>query len=205
MNIVIIDNYDSFTFNLVHLIESLGAKVTVLKNDSFDLVDLEPYDKIVLSPGPGLPSEAGKTMDVIKAYAKTKPILGVCLGHQAIAMAYGGTLTNLSKVCHGISTQGTNLGNDLIFEGLPTQVPMGRYHSWVVTPQSVSDPLEVTALSDDGLIMGIRHKQLRLHGIQFHPESILTPDGKTIMNNWLSIKFCVLRSTISLTHYHIMH
>jgi len=101
-------------------------------------------------------------------------------------MAYGGTLTNLSKVCHGISTQGTNLGNDLIFEGLPTQVPMGRYHSWVVTPQSVSDPLEVTALSDDGQIMGIRHKQLRLHGIQFHPESILTPDGRTIMNNWLS-------------------
>ena len=186
MNIVIIDNYDSFTFNLVHLIESLGAKVTVLKNDKFDLVDLEPYDKIVLSPGPGLPSEAGKTMDVIKAYAQTKPILGVCLGHQAIAMAYGGTLTNLSKVCHGISTQGTNLGNDLIFEGLPTQVPMGRYHSWVVTPQSVSDPLEVTALSDDGQIMGIRHKQLRLHGIQFHPESILTPDGKIIMNNWLS-------------------
>ena len=186
MNIVIIDNYDSFTFNLVHLIESLGAKVTVLKNDSFDLVDLEPYDKIVLSPGPGLPSEAGKTMEVIKAYAKTKPILGVCLGHQAIAMAYGGTLTNLSKVCHGISTQGTNLGNDLIFEGLSTQVPMGRYHSWVVTPQSVSDPLEVTALSDDGQIMGIRHKQLRLHGIQFHPESILTPDGRTIMNNWLS-------------------
>ena len=186
MNIVIIDNYDSFTFNLVHLIESLGAKVTVLKNDSFDLVDLEPYDKIVLSPGPGLPSEAGKTMDVIKTYAQTKPILGVCLGHQAIALAYGGTLTNLSKVCHGISTQGTNLGNDLIFEGLPTQVPMGRYHSWVVTPQSVSDPLEVTALSDDGQIMGIRHKQLRLHGIQFHPESILTPDGKIIMSNWLS-------------------
>lgn len=185
MNIVIIDNYDSFTYNLVHLIASLGANVTVLKNDNLDLVQLENFDKIVLSPGPGLPEEAGKTMDVIKTYASIKPILGVCLGHQAIALAYGASLTNLPTVCHGLSTIGLNLGNDPIFKGLPTKVAMGRYHSWVVTRESVCPPLEITALSDDGLVMGIRHKHLKLHGIQFHPESILTPEGKTIVNNWL--------------------
>ena len=185
MNIVIIDNYDSFTYNLVHLIASLGANVTVLKNDNLDLVQLENFDKIVLSPGPGLPEEAGKTMDVIKTYASIKPILGVCLGHQAIALAYGASLTNLPTVCHGLSTIGLNLGNDPIFKGLPAKVTMGRYHSWVVTRESVCPPLEITALSDDGLVMGIRHKHLKLHGIQFHPESILTPEGKTIVNNWL--------------------
>lgn len=185
MNIVIIDNYDSFTYNLVHLIASLGANVTVLKNDNLDLVQLENFDKIVLSPGPGLPEEAGKTMDVIKTYASVKPILGVCLGHQAIALAYGASLTNLPTVCHGLSTIGLNLGNDPIFKGLPVKVAMGRYHSWVVTRESVCPPLEITALSDDGLVMGIRHKHLKLHGIQFHPESILTPEGKTIVNNWL--------------------
>ena len=185
MNIVIIDNYDSFTYNLVHLIASLGANVTVLKNDNLDLVQLENFDKIVLSPGPGLPEEAGKTMDVIKTYASIKPILGVCLGHQAIALAYGASLTNLPTVCHGLSTIGLNLGNDPIFKGLPAKVAMGRYHSWVVTRESVCPPLEITALSDAGLVMGIRHKNLKLHGIQFHPESILTPEGKTIVNNWL--------------------
>lgn len=185
MNIVIIDNYDSFTYNLVHLIASLGANVTVLKNDNLDLVLLENFDKIVLSPGPGLPEEAGKTMDVIKTYASIKPILGVCLGHQAIALAYGASLTNLPTVCHGLSTIGLNLGNDPIFKGLPAKVAMGRYHSWVVTRETVCPPLEITALSDDGLVMGIRHKHLKLHGIQFHPESILTPEGKTIVNNWL--------------------
>jgi hypothetical protein len=185
MNIVIIDNYDSFTYNLVHLIASLGANVTVLKNDNLELVQLENFDKIVLSPGPGLPEEAGKTMDVIKTYASIKPILGVCLGHQAIALAYGASLTNLPTVCHGLSTIGLNLGNDPIFKGLPAKVAMGRYHSWVVTRESVCPPLEITALSDDGLVMGIRHKHLKLHGIQFHPESILTPEGKTIVNNWL--------------------
>ncbi len=185
MNIVIIDNYDSFTYNLVHLIASLGANVTVLKNDNLDLVQLEKFDKIVLSPGPGLPEEAGKTMDVIKTYASIKPILGVCLGHQAIALAYGASLTNLPTVCHGLSTIGLNLGNDPIFKGLPAKVAMGRYHSWVVTRESVCPPLEISALSDDGLVMGIRHKHLKLHGIQFHPESILTPEGKTIVNNWL--------------------
>jgi hypothetical protein len=185
MNIVIIDNYDSFTYNLVHLIASLGANVTVLKNDNLELVQLENFDKIVLSPGPGLPEEAGKTMDVIKTYASIKPILGVCLGHQAIALAYGASLTNLPTVCHGLSTIGLNLGNDPIFKGLPAKVAMGRYHSWVVTRETVCPPLEITALSDDGLVMGIRHKHLKLHGIQFHPESILTPEGKTIVNNWL--------------------
>ena len=185
MNIVIIDNYDSFTYNLVHLIASLGANVTVLKNDNLDLVQLENFDKIVLSPGPGLPEEAGKTMDVIKTYASINPILGVCLGHQAIALAYGASLTNLPTVCHGLSTIGLNLGNDPIFKGLPAKVAMGRYHSWVVTRESVCPPLEISALSDDGLVMGIRHKHLKLHGIQFHPESILTPEGKTIVNNWL--------------------
>ena len=183
---VIVDNYDSFTYNLVHLLRELGAEVTVKRNDKFALEELEEYDKIVLSPGPGVPSEAGLLLDVIRRYGKKKPMLGVCLGHQAIAEAFGGKIEKLSNVFHGVETLINVDTTTKLFKGLPAHLSVGRYHSWVVTPQSVSDPLEVTALSDDGQIMGIRHKQLRLHGIQFHPESILTPDGRTIMNNWLS-------------------
>ena len=185
MKIVIIDNYDSFTYNLSHLLKELGAEIDVVRNDKFELKDLEQYDKIVLSPGPGIPSEAGLLLDVIRTYAGRKPILGVCLGHQAIGEVFGASLENLKEVYHGVQTEGTQLGNDYIFEGLPERVMMGRYHSWVVAKDSVPESLEVTAMSDDGEIMAMRHRQYDIHGIQFHPESVLTPEGKTIVGNFL--------------------
>lgn len=185
MKIVIIDNYDSFTYNLSHLLKELGAEVEVVRNDKFELKDLEQYDKIVLSPGPGIPSEAGLLLDVIRTYVGRKPILGVCLGHQAIGEVFGASLENLKEVYHGVQTEGTQLGNDYIFEGLPERVMMGRYHSWVVAKDSVPECLEVTAMSDDGEIMAMRHRQYDIHGIQFHPESVLTPEGKTIVGNFL--------------------
>ena len=185
MKIVIIDNYDSFTYNLSHLLKELGAEVDVVRNDKFELKDLEQYDKIVLSPGPGIPSEAGLLLDVIRTYAGRKPILGVCLGHQAIGEVFGASLENLKEVYHGVQTEGTQLGNDYIFEGLPERVMMGRYHSWVVAKDSVPECLDVTAMSDDGEIMAMRHRQYDIHGIQFHPESVLTPEGKTIVGNFL--------------------
>lgn len=185
MKIVIIDNYDSFTYNLSHLLKELGAEVDVVRNDKFELKDLEQYDKIVLSPGPGIPSEAGLLLDVIRTYAGRKPILGVCLGHQAIGEVFGASLENLKEVYHGVQTEGTQLGNDYIFEGLPERVMMGRYHSWVVAKDSVPECLEVTAMSDDGAIMAMRHRQYDIHGIQFHPESVLTPEGKTMVGNFL--------------------
>ena len=185
MKIVIIDNYDSFTYNLSHLLKELGADVTVVRNDKFELKDLEQYDKIVLSPGPGIPSEAGLLLDVIRTYAGRKPILGVCLGHQAIGEVFGASLENLKEVYHGVQTEGTQLGNDYIFDGLPERVMMGRYHSWVVAKDSVPESLEVTAMSDDGEIMAMCHRQYDIHGIQFHPESVLTPEGKTIVGNFL--------------------
>lgn len=185
MKIVIIDNYDSFTYNLSHLLKELGAEVEVVRNDKFELKDLEQYDKIVLSPGPGIPSEAGLLLDVIRTYTGRKPILGVCLGHQAIGEVFGASLENLKEVYHGVQTEGTQLGNDYIFEGLPERVMMGRYHSWVVAKDSVPESLEVTAMSDDGEIMAMRHRQYDIHGIQFHPESVLTPEGKTIVGNFL--------------------
>lgn len=185
MKIVIIDNYDSFTYNLSHLLKELGADVTVVRNDKFELKDLEQYDKIVLSPGPGIPSEAGLLLDVIRTYAGRKPILGVCLGHQAIGEVFGASLENLKEVYHGVQTEGTQMGNDYIFDGLPERVMMGRYHSWVVAKDSVPECLEVTAMSDDGEIMAMRHCQYDIHGIQFHPESVLTPEGKTIVGNFL--------------------
>ena len=185
MKIVIIDNYDSFTYNLSHLLKELGADVTVVRNDKFELEDLEQYDKIVLSPGPGIPSEAGLLLEVIRTYAGRKLILGVCLGHQAIGEVFGASLENLKEVYHGVQTEGTQLGNDYIFDGLPERVMMGRYHSWVVAKDSVPECLEVTAMSDDGEIMAMRHRQYDIHGIQFHPESVLTPEGKTIVGNFL--------------------
>ena len=185
MKIVIIDNYDSFTYNLSHLLKELGADVTVVRNDKFELKDLEQYDKIVLSPGPGIPSEAGLLLEVIRTYAGRKPILGVCLGHQAIGEVFGASLENLKEVYHGVQTEGTQLGNDYIFDGLPERVMMGRYHSWVVAKDSVPECLEVTAMSDDGEIMAMRHRQYDIHGIQFHPESVLTPEGKMIVGNFL--------------------
>ena len=185
MKIVIIDNYDSFTYNLAHLVKELGTEVTVLRNDQFSLDQLEAYNKIILSPGPGIPSEAGLLLDVIRTYAGRKPILGVCLGHQAIGEVFGGRLENLSEVFHGVATEGTQFGNDEMFYGLPRRITMGRYHSWVVSKEGLPDCLEITAESDEGQIMALKHKELNVRGIQFHPESVLTPDGKKMLQNWL--------------------
>ena len=185
MKIVIIDNYDSFTYNLSHLIKEIGAEVTVIRNDQFTLNQLERFDKIVLSHGPGIPSEAGLLLDVIKTYKGRKPILGVCLGHQAIGEVFGGTLENLSDVFHGVATEGTQFSNDYIFDSLPKRITMGRYHSWVVSRENFPTCLEVTAVSDEGQIMALKHKNYDIHGIQFHPESVLTPEGKTILRNFI--------------------
>lgn len=185
MKTVIIDNYDSFTYNLSHLIKEIGADVTVIRNDQFTLSQLEPFGKIVLSPGPGIPSEAGLLLDVIRTYAGRKPILGVCLGHQAIGEVFGGTLENLSDVFHGVATEGTQFSNDYIFDSLPRRITMGRYHSWVVSRDNLPACLEVTAVSDEGQIMALRHKSYDIHGIQFHPESVLTPMGRRIVENFI--------------------
>ena len=187
MKIVIIDNYDSFTYNLSHLVKELGAEVTVVRNDQFALPELEAYDKIILSPGPGIPSEAGLLLDVIRTYAGKKPILGVCLGHQAIGECFGAQLTNLSEVFHGVATEGTQFGNDPIFAGLPQRVTMGRYHSWVVSKDGLPSCLEITAESDEGQIMALRHREYDIHGIQFHPESVLTPEGRKIIENFIAL------------------
>lgn len=185
IRVAVIDNYDSFTYNLVHLVRKLGGNVTVFRNDQFELDVLKDFDKLLLSPGPGIPSEAGLLTNVIRTYAASKPILGVCLGHQAIGEVFGGNLTNLSEVFHGVATEGTNLQRDYIFDNLPRRITMGRYHSWVVDRDSLPQCLEVTAESDEGYIMALRHKEYDVHGIQFHPESVLTPMGETIVGNWL--------------------
>ena len=185
MKIVIIDNYDSFTYNLSHLVKELGAEVTVYRNDQFELPQLEAFNKIILSPGPGIPSEAGLLLDVIRQYAGRKPILGVCLGHQAIGEAFGATLENLSEVFHGVATPCHIVTDEPLFSGLPADITVGRYHSWVVSKEGLPDCLEVTAESDEGQIMALRHRQLNVRGIQFHPESVLTPDGKKMIQNWL--------------------
>ena len=186
MKIVIIDNYDSFTYNLAHLVKSLGPKVTVLRNDRFKLEELEAFDKIILSPGPGIPSEAGLLLDVIRRYAGVKPILGICLGEQAIGESFGGTLVNLDEVFHGVQTDCRRTADDYLFEGLPARFPIGRYHSWVVDAATLPDSLECIAVSDEGQVMALRHRTLDIRGLQFHPESVLTPDGATIIANWLN-------------------
>ena len=185
MKIVIIDNYDSFTYNLSHLVKELGAEVTVYRNDQFEMSQLEAFDKIILSPGPGIPSEAGLLLDVIKAYAGKKPILGVCLGHQANGESFGGKLTNIGEVVHGVATPCHITKDDYLFEGLPKDIEIGRYHSWVVDTEAFPECLEVTSVSDEGFIMSLRHREYDIRGIQYHPESVLTPDGKTIIGNWL--------------------
>ena len=188
IKIIIIDNYDSFTYNLSHLLKELEADVTVVRNDKFRIEDLEQYDKIVLSPGPGIPSEAGFMPQVIKAYAGRKPILGICLGHQAIGEAFGAKLLNIGNVVHGVATPAHLTQKDYLFNGLPDELEVGRYHSWVVDDKDLPDCLEVTSRSDDGYIMSLRHREYDIRGIQYHPESVLTPQGKDIINNWLSNK-----------------
>ncbi|MDE6002088.1 MAG: aminodeoxychorismate/anthranilate synthase component II [Prevotella sp.] len=187
MKIVIIDNYDSFTYNLSHLVKELGADVTVMRNDQFNMDEIAVYDKIILSPGPGIPSEAGLLLNVIKTYAGKKPMLGVCLGHQAIGEVFGGKLENLSEVFHGVATPCHITTNDPIFQGLLTCITIGRYHSWVVSKNGLPDCLEVTAESNEGQIMALRHRQYDIHGIQFHPESVLTPEGRTIIKNFIDL------------------
>ena len=189
--IVIIDNYDSFTYNLSHLLKEVGADVTVFRNDQFRLEELQQFDKIVLSPGPGIPSEAGLLLDVIRTYAPTKPMLGVCLGHQAIGEVFGARLLNLDDVVHGIATPCRIIASDPIFGGLLNKITVGRYHSWVVSQEDFPSCLEITAVSDDGgsvpNIMALRHREYEVHGIQFHPESVLTPEGKIIIKNFLDL------------------
>jgi anthranilate synthase component 2 len=187
MKILVFDNYDSFTYNLVHLVEKItGEKVDVYRNDQIALADVAVYDKIILSPGPGIPEEAGLLLPLIKEYAATKSILGVCLGHQAIAEAFGGTLTNLSTVYHGVATPIQILNSKSeILKGLPSTIEVGRYHSWIVNEDDFPAELEITAKDENGYIMGLQHKEYDVQGVQFHPESVLTPDGEKIMRNWL--------------------
>lgn len=186
MKIAMIDNYDSFVYNLVHLVKELGAEITVFRNDKFQLEDLEGFDKIMLSPGPGIPSEAGLLLDVIRAYAGKKPMLGICLGEQAMGEVFGGRLVNLDDVFHGVQTPAHIVKRDYIFEGLGEDIMVGRYHSWVVDADSIPECLEVISVSDEGQVMALRHKEHDIRGIQFHPESVLTPEGRTIITNWLN-------------------
>jgi anthranilate synthase component II len=197
MKILVFDNYDSFTYNLVHLVEKItNEKVDVFRNDEISLEQVNVYDKIILSPGPGVPSEAGLLLPLIKQYAATKSVLGVCLGHQAIGEAFGGTLINLSKVYHGVATpihrvshpqRVTHLvnGRPSVLSGLPDEIIVGRYHSWIISDENFPEELEVTARDENGYIMALQHKTFDVQGVQFHPESVLTPDGETILRNWL--------------------
>jgi len=186
MKILVFDNYDSFTYNLVHIVKELGYKdVAVHRNDQISLDAVDEFDKIILSPGPGIPSEAGLLLPLIRRYAPTKSILGVCLGHQAIAEAFGGQLINLENVYHGVATPINIIANDKLFTGLPEQFEVGRYHSWIVSKENLPKELEITATDDSGQIMALKHSTLDIHGVQFHPESVLTPHGKEMINQFL--------------------
>lgn len=184
--VLVIDNYDSFTYNLVHYLEDLNCDVTVVRNDKLDLEDVQPFDKIVLSPGPGIPDEAGLLKQIIEKYAPTKSILGVCLGQQAIGEVFGGSLINLDEVYHGVATQvEICVDDESIFNGLGKNIEVGRYHSWVVNP-NLPDSLEATSYDENGQVMSLRHKIYDVKGVQYHPESVLTPNGKQILENWVN-------------------
>jgi anthranilate synthase component II len=208
MKILVFDNYDSFTYNLVHLVEKImHQKTEVYRNDQIPLEKVAEYDKIILSPGPGIPDEAGLLLPLIKEYAATKSILGVCLGHQAIGQAFGGKLVNLSTVYHGVATPVRIVSSELsgvreeaadsplttrhsrngLFRGLPEQIEVGRYHSWVVSDEGFPADLEITARDDNNYIMALQHKKYDIQGVQFHPESVLTPKGEQILQNWLKV------------------
>ena len=188
MKILVLDNYDSFTYNLVQVLRELGhgEATTVIRNDKLAVDDVEEYDAVLLSPGPGLPSEAGLMPEIIRRYAPTKKILGVCLGHQGLAESFGGELYNMPEVLHGIATKAEVTTDDKLFDGLPTQFQVGRYHSWSVRPESVPTELEVTALDAEGQVLAFRHRDYDVRGVQFHPESILTEHGHQMLRNWLS-------------------
>ena len=186
INVLVIDNYDSFTYNLVHYLEDLDCKVTVVRNDKLSLDDIEPYDKIVLSPGPGIPNEAGLLKPIIERFAPTKSILGVCLGQQAIGEVFGGSLVNLDNVYHGVSTKVTiTVDDEPLFKDLEKTIEVGRYHSWVVN-SNLPEVLEATSFDENGQVMSLRHKTYDIKGVQYHPESVLTPNGKQILKNWIN-------------------
>lgn len=187
MKILLLDNYDSFTYNLAHYLRELtGNEITVIQNDQISVDEVEAYDAIVLSPGPGLPADAGIIPGVIRTFAPTKKILGICLGMQAIGEVFGGTLLNLPSVFHGVATTATILTPDeILFKGLPEKIEVGRYHSWVVDEKTLPPSLDITAIDETGRIMALRHKLFDVRGVQFHPESVLTPTGKTMISNWL--------------------
>lgn len=187
MKILVFDNYDSFTYNLVQMIEQImGEKVEVFRNDKIELAEIEKYDKIVLSPGPGIPSEAGILLELIKKYAPTKSILGVCLGQQAIAEAFGGSLINLTEIYHGVATTAQTIKKEaMLLRDLPQNLEVGRYHSWAVNPEDFPEELEITSVDENGMIMSLQHKTYDVHAVQYHPESILTPDGRKIIENFL--------------------
>jgi len=186
IKVLVIDNYDSFTYNLVHYLEDLNCDVTVVRNDKLTLEDVKPFDKIVLSPGPGIPDEAGLLKAIIKEYASTKSILGVCLGQQAIGEVFGGSITNLDEVYHGVATTVTlSVDDETLFKNLEKEFKVGRYHSWVVD-SNLPDCLEATSFDENGQVMSLRHKDYDVKGVQYHPESVLTPDGKKILENWIN-------------------
>jgi len=190
MKLLVFDNYDSFTYNLVHLVQKiLHTRVDVFRNDELPLEKIKDYDKIILSPGPGIPEEAGLLLPLLQAYASSKSILGVCLGHQAIGESFGGRLTNLSTVYHGVATpvytNGDGMARSPLFNGLPDSFAVGRYHSWIVSEEGLPEELAITARDENGFIMGLQHTKYDVQGVQFHPESVLTPDGEKILRNWL--------------------
>ncbi|MEP6646310.1 MAG: aminodeoxychorismate/anthranilate synthase component II [Saprospiraceae bacterium] len=186
MKILVIDNYDSFVYNLVHMLYNLGVEeIDIVKNDKVDLNTISAYDKILLSPGPGIPNDAGLMKKVIEIYAPSKSIIGVCLGHQAIGEVFGGSLINLDEPLHGVASRITILHNDYLFENTPVQFDIGHYHSWVVSP-AVPDSIEIIATDEYGNIMALKHKNYDVRGVQFHPESVLTEFGKTIIGNWIN-------------------
>lgn len=185
--VLVFDNYDSFTYNLVQMIEKiLNTRVDVARNDEIALEEIRQYDKIILSPGPGIPEEAGILLDVIKEFAPTKSILGVCLGQQAIAEAFGGSLINLSEIYHGVATEAIQTSEHTLFNDLPQTLEVGRYHSWAVNPEDFPEELVITSTDSKGMIMSLKHKTYDVHGVQYHPESILTPDGEMIIRNFLN-------------------
>jgi len=184
--VLVIDNYDSFTYNLVHLLQECGQEYEVWRNDKFELADVDAFDKILLSPGPGIPEEAGLLLDVIRTYSGTKDILGICLGQQAIAEVFGGRLFNMVKPLHGVATDIIITDpKETLFQDFPTDSKIGRYHSWAVEKESLPDTLHITAVDESGIIMALSHNTLKVKGMQFHPESVLTDNGKILINNWL--------------------
>ncbi len=187
MKILVIDNYDSFTYNLVHIIRALGQPIDIFRNDKIEVEAVKKYDKILLSPGPGIPDEAGIMKQVVKEYGSSKSILGICLGHQGIAEVYGAKLFNIPKVLHGVTSTGTvSDRSDYLFKHVTDSFQATHYHSWAVMPESITPDLKVTAVNGDGLIMGLSHVSFDVKGLQFHPESIMTPEGPKMIQNWLT-------------------